>query len=308
MAEVVATAMLPVVCTTTWEFVQGIVELSKRLKANHLRLVAKMKTLCAQRDDMKDITTKYKSTEDRTIDDWFSKVKDANNLALELEQRFRRKQKKLTMIYVRSRSMLSKEMATMCLDVDTLIQEGYLLRNGPILQGALSEIHEDIRAIIEIRAIKTPRKFRGTYICICICIGILVLLVFSSLFMILSFSSHMMICPESCYDNGGYLRAARSISSVFSGSRKNVCSPSCYEEAIFPRVTRFISSLIRCNHKTVCQSGREEVGVVPRVTKFISSLVSGSHETVRAPAVCQFECVSPWVPEYILKVIAKIWK
>ncbi|KAI3805188.1 hypothetical protein L1987_27329 [Smallanthus sonchifolius] len=139
--------MLPEAGMRAYDCIQGIVELSKRLKANHSRLEAKMKTMCAQRDDMKDKMNKYKLTDDCTIDDWFGKVKDAESLAAELETRFRKKQKKLTVIYARSRSMLSKEIASMCLDIDSLITESYILRNGQIFQGAFSEIQEDLKAI-----------------------------------------------------------------------------------------------------------------------------------------------------------------
>ncbi|KAI3755094.1 hypothetical protein L1987_54888 [Smallanthus sonchifolius] len=288
--------MLPEAGMRAFDYVQGIVELSKRLKANHSRLEAKMKTVCAQRDDMEDKMNKYKSTDDRTIDDWFSKVKDAESLAQELETKFRKKQKRLTVIYVRSRSMLSKEIASVCLDIDNVITEGYILRNGQIFQGAFSEIQEDLKAI------RAPGNMHMVYICI-------VVLLSSSLFVLLiSLGSHMMICPSSCYDDGVYSRIARFISSPISGRRMSVCPASCYGEHILARVTRFISSIIRHSHATVCASSREEVGhVVPRVTTFISSLFSGSQETV-CPTSAQYECVSSWVPKYIQKVIANIWR
>ncbi|PWA93454.1 Disease resistance protein [Artemisia annua] len=122
MAEVVAAALLPEAGRRAWEFVQEMAELSSCMKANYLCLEARMKTLCAHKDDMKERTTKYKSTEDRTMNDWFNKVDDAEKRAHELEKSFRKKQKGSKLISARS-------------------------RDGPILQSALSEIQQDLKAI-----------------------------------------------------------------------------------------------------------------------------------------------------------------
>lgn len=234
MAEVVAAAVLPEAGRRAWEFVQEMAELSSCMKANYLCLEARMKTLCAHKDDMKERTTKYKSTEDRTMNDWFNKVDDAEKRAHELERSFRKKQKSSKLISARSRSNLSKQMAIMCICIDELVMEGHQLRDGPILQSALNEIQQDLKAI-RVQG----RKLHMVYIWICI---IVILLSCSSV--LFKLGSTMKLCPPSCYDKGLIPRVTRFISSLVSRSEAKVCPHNCYDEGIFPMVTRYISSIV----------------------------------------------------------------
>lgn len=172
MAEEVVAEVLPKAGETVWDFIQQITEASICMNHNHSLFETKMKTLCAVRDDLKDRTTKYKSTKKRALDDWFHRVMIVEKLAEELENKFVQKQESSTWIHVLPRSKLSKQMENMCLEIGELLVEGNQLGDTlvhkvaervvkvtapnisyiPTLQGALDKIlqdlpNEDLKAI-----------------------------------------------------------------------------------------------------------------------------------------------------------------
>ncbi|KAF5813699.1 putative P-loop containing nucleoside triphosphate hydrolase, leucine-rich repeat domain superfamily [Helianthus annuus] len=170
--EVVAAAVLPKAAETVWDSIQRITEASICMNDNHSRFEAKMQTLCAVRDDLKDRTLKYKSTKNRTMEDWFHRVMAVEKVVKELESRFTEKQQTSTWIHLLPRSKLSKQMATMCLEIGELVTEGHQLGDTlvhkvaervvkvtapdisyiPTLQGVLDKIlldlsNEDLKAV-----------------------------------------------------------------------------------------------------------------------------------------------------------------
>ncbi|KAK9077034.1 hypothetical protein SSX86_005369 [Deinandra increscens subsp. villosa] len=172
MAEEVVAAVLPKVGETVWDSIHRITEASICMNDNYSRFEAKMKTLCAVRDDLKDRTSKYKSTKNRTMEDWFHRVMAVEKVVEGLESRFTEKQETSTWIHVLPRSKLSKQLASMCLEIGELVNEGNQLGDTlvhkvaervvkvtapdisylPTLQGVLDRIlqdlpNEDLKAI-----------------------------------------------------------------------------------------------------------------------------------------------------------------
>ncbi|XP_024963449.1 disease resistance protein SUMM2-like isoform X1 [Cynara cardunculus var. scolymus] len=172
MAEEVVTEVLQKAGETVWDSIQRITEASMCMNRNYSLLEAKMKTLCALRDDLKDRTTKYKSTKKRTMDDWFHRVMVAENLAEELHNKFIELEESSRLFHVLPRSKLSKQMASMILEIGEFLVEGNQLGDTlvhkvaepvvkvtapdisyiPTLQGALDKIlqdltNEDLKAI-----------------------------------------------------------------------------------------------------------------------------------------------------------------
>ncbi|KAI3755096.1 hypothetical protein L1987_54890 [Smallanthus sonchifolius] len=145
MAEEVVAAVLPKAGETVWDSFQRITEASICMNENHSRFEAKMKTLCAVRDDLKDRTLKYKSTKNRTMEDWFHRVMAVEKVVEELESRFTEKQETSTWIHVLPRSKLSKQMASMCLEIDELVMEGNQL--GDTL------VHKVAERVVKVRKI-----------------------------------------------------------------------------------------------------------------------------------------------------------
>ncbi|KAJ9552496.1 hypothetical protein OSB04_016541 [Centaurea solstitialis] len=162
--EVVTEVLIQKAGETVWDSIQRITEASICMNHNHSLFEAKMKTLCAVRDDLKDRTTKYKSAKQRTMDDWFHRVMVVEKLAEELENRFTEKQESSKLFNVFPRSKLSKQMASMCLEIGELSVEGNQLADTlvhkvaervvkmtapdisyiPTLQGALDKILQDL--------------------------------------------------------------------------------------------------------------------------------------------------------------------
>ncbi|KAL8264908.1 hypothetical protein R6Q59_023038 [Mikania micrantha] len=124
MAEEVITEVLPKAGETVWDSIKRRNEASNCMNDNHSRFEAKMKTLCAVRDDTKDRTLKYKSTKNRTMEDWFRRVMAVEKVAEELESRFIEKKDTSRWKHALPRSKLSNQMASMCLEIDELITEG----------------------------------------------------------------------------------------------------------------------------------------------------------------------------------------
>ncbi|KAL8264914.1 hypothetical protein R6Q59_023044 [Mikania micrantha] len=115
----ISEALVPKAVETVWDSTEALICMDN----NHSSFKAKIKTLCAVRDDLKDRTTKYKSTMKRTIDDWFHRVKKAETLAQELEDCFSAIKNTSAWIHVFSRTKLSRKMTNMCSDVDQLVTE-----------------------------------------------------------------------------------------------------------------------------------------------------------------------------------------
>lgn len=158
---------------TIWDSIQRITEASISMNENHSRYEAKMKTLCAVKDDLKDKTSKYKSTKKRTMDDWFHRVMVVEKLAQELKKRFTEKQESSTWFHVYPRSKLSKQMASLLSEISELITEGNQLGDTlvhkvpdrvvklttsdisyiPTLQGVLDKILQDL-ANDDLKAIR----------------------------------------------------------------------------------------------------------------------------------------------------------
>nr|XP_043624211.1 probable disease resistance protein At4g27220 isoform X2 [Erigeron canadensis] len=172
MAEEVVSAVLPKTGETVWDSIQRMTEASISMNENYSCFQAKMKTLCALRDDLKDRTSRYMSTKKRTMDNWFHRVRAVETVARKLERRFTEKQESSTWIHVIPRSKLSKELASICLDICELGMEGNQLADTlvrkvvervvkmttpdisyiPTLQGVLDKIlqdlpNEDLKAI-----------------------------------------------------------------------------------------------------------------------------------------------------------------
>ncbi|KAD4179521.1 hypothetical protein E3N88_28112 [Mikania micrantha] len=115
----ISEALVPKAVETVWDSTEASICMDN----NHSSFKAKIKTLCAVRDDLKDRTTKYKSTMKRTIDDWFHRVKNTETLAQELEDCFSAIKNTSAWIHVFSRTKLSRKMTNMCSDVDQLVTE-----------------------------------------------------------------------------------------------------------------------------------------------------------------------------------------
>ncbi|KAI3755092.1 hypothetical protein L1987_54886 [Smallanthus sonchifolius] len=115
----VVEAVVPKAVETAWDSTEASICMDK----NHSNFTEKIKTLCAVRDDLKDRTTKYKSTMKRTMDDWFQRVNNVEMRAQELESCFSAIKDTSAWIHVFSRTKLSRKMTSMCSDIDQLVME-----------------------------------------------------------------------------------------------------------------------------------------------------------------------------------------
>ncbi|GJY33558.1 zinc finger, CCHC-type containing protein [Tanacetum coccineum] len=118
-AEQVVAEVMPRAVETAWDSTEASMCMDK----NHSNFKVKSKTLCATRNDMKDRTTKYKSTMKQTMDDWFHRVTDLEKLAQELESCFSEIKETSAWTHVFSRTKLSRKMTSMCSDIDELVAQ-----------------------------------------------------------------------------------------------------------------------------------------------------------------------------------------
>ncbi|XP_076883885.1 disease resistance protein RPS2-like [Bidens hawaiensis] len=114
----------------------GSTKASMCMDTNHSNLKAKLETMCAVRDDLKDQSTKYKSTRKRTMDIWFENVKNVEKDAHELESCFLAIKDTSALTHLFPRKKLSGKMASMCLDIDKLINESKQLWNSLVHKAA----------------------------------------------------------------------------------------------------------------------------------------------------------------------------
>nr|GFC31862.1 hypothetical protein [Tanacetum cinerariifolium] len=131
-AEQAVAAVMPRAVETTWDSVEASICMDK----NHSNFKVKLKILCAIRDDMKDRTTKYKSTMKRTMDYWFHRVTDLEKLAQELESCFSAIKETSAWTHVFSRTKLSRKMTSTCSDIDELVAQSKELGDTSVLKVA----------------------------------------------------------------------------------------------------------------------------------------------------------------------------
>ncbi|XP_071741601.1 disease resistance protein At4g27190-like [Rutidosis leptorrhynchoides] len=140
MAEQVIAAVLPKAVETVWDSAEA----STCMDKNYSKFTAKLNTMRAVRDDLKDRSTKYKSTMKRTMDDWFQRVMDVENQAQKLESCFLAIQDTSAWrrVFSPSRVKLSRKMVSMCSDMDELVTQSTELGN--------TLIHKVVKRVVEM--------------------------------------------------------------------------------------------------------------------------------------------------------------
>ncbi|KAI7755580.1 hypothetical protein M8C21_012945, partial [Ambrosia artemisiifolia] len=122
----VVEAVVPRAVEAAWNSTKALVSMDE----NHSHFQEKVKTLRAVRDDLKDQTTKFKSTMKRTMDKWFQRVKDVEEHAQKHETCFSAIKNTSAWLHVFSRTKLSREMTSICSVIDTLVMESHQFRDS----------------------------------------------------------------------------------------------------------------------------------------------------------------------------------